>query len=78
MEEIVKLKPGMCPEPKHKITKVNRAEELVNAHWKYIKGVLEISDMDDEIIDKIGFHYRTSGIHFYNHAVEDCENKYEK
>jgi len=52
---------------------MSRAQELVSNHWTgYIKPLLESTKAySDETIALIGFHYTTSGIHFYGHGVED-------
>ena len=57
-----------------------RAKELVDAHWNYIENLLRVHGEKEDVIKKIGFHYKTSGIHFYKHAIEDLQettNKYE-
>jgi len=50
---------------------LTRAEMLVIAHWKYIKGLLEAHGQEPHIIELIEFHYKSSGIHFYKHGRED-------
>lgn len=52
------------------------ADELVLAHWSYIKSLLESEIPEDvklsktEYIEKVGFHYKSAMIHGYKHAVE--------
>ena len=55
-----------------KITKADMdyANKLVNEHWSYIQSLLEMHDIDEYLIKMIGFHYRSSGIHFFKHALE--------
>ena len=59
---------------------MNRAEELAEAHWAYIKALTEatVAAMGgDEIItpakvvELVGFHYVSSFIHGYGHGAED-------
>lgn len=53
-----------------------RAEQLVNDHWVYIGALLKNSGLSEREIERIGFHYKSSGIHFYGHAIEDCNNEF--
>ena len=46
------------------------ANKLVNEHWEYIQLMLQVHKIDNEIIKLIGFHYRSSGVHFFKHALE--------
>lgn len=49
------------------------AKELVEKHWSYIKKLLETHNEDKRNIEIIGFHYKSSGIHFFKHGVEYME-----
>ena len=49
-----------------------KIKELVETHWNnYVKPLLEAHGEIPDVIRKCGFHYVSSGIHFYNHALED-------
>lgn len=57
------------------ITPNERAKQLTEAHWNgYVKPLLEAHGECPEIIESIGFHYRSSGVHFYLHSIEDERN----
>lgn len=43
-------------------------EELAEDHWKYIERLLEMHGEDDEVVDKIGFHYVSAFVHGFKHA----------
>jgi len=55
-----------------------KLDELVNAHWEYVDGVImaelkEFSITPTEItthLDLIGYHYRTAFVHGYKHGME--------
>jgi len=50
-------------------------KKLVETHWiSYVKPLLETHGEDPKIIEKCGFHYVSSGIHFYKHAISDLTN----
>jgi hypothetical protein len=44
-------------------------------HWSYVRGVLETADVPENIINKIGFHYKTAMIHGYKHGVVDTKEE---
>lgn len=46
---------------------------LAQAHWEYVKSVLEAHGEEEEIINLIGFHYVEAFKHGYKHGREDCE-----
>jgi hypothetical protein len=46
--------------------------ELADAHWGYVKSVLEAHNEDPKIIEQCGFHYREAFIHGFKHGVEPC------
>ena len=64
---------------------MERAKQLVNEHWDgYISKLIEVTIADrpdtmvvtkKELMDMLEFHYKSSGIHFYGHAVEDCNTE---
>ncbi len=45
---------------------------VADAHWGYVKSVLEAHDEDPNIIERCGFHYREAFIHGFKHGVESC------
>jgi hypothetical protein len=58
---------------------LSRAEQLVNDHWKYVGRHTDYlihgkTYTSDEVFKIMEFTYKTSGIHFYGHAVEDVNN----
>jgi hypothetical protein len=48
-------------------------EQIAEAHWVYIKSVLETHGEGPGIISTIGFHYKTAFIHGWKHAKEDAD-----
>ena len=46
-------------------------KEKAKAHWEYIKGILETHQENNEVIEKIGYHYKTAFLHGYKHGIED-------
>ena len=46
------------------------SKELADAHWKYIEALLMIHENDQDFVDVIGFHYKSSFIHGYKHGIE--------
>jgi len=64
-------------------TMQERAEKLAEAHWQYVKEALETvmphdteedKKINEEVLDIIGFHYKTAFIHGYKHGVEDVNS----
>jgi len=60
----------IADEPPGEDVKTTRAEELVEAHWKYVEALLRIHGATD--MEQIEFHYKSAGIHFYKHGREDA------
>jgi hypothetical protein len=54
-------------------TYTTRAKELAQAHWEYIRGILEAHLHGEGTIKMAGYHYLTSFEHGYKHALEDVE-----
>lgn len=52
---------------------MNRAEELAEAHWEYIEGILAVHNVTIAEITACGYHYKTAFVHGYKHALEDLE-----
>ncbi len=55
-----------------------RADELADAHWGYIKEVLQAHDVDEGEIQRIGFHWQSAFVHGYKHAQEDLFSKIQE
>lgn len=66
-------------------TSVDEAKRLVDEHWEYVRDgqrqALMVGKIDwqetillqvgvDELLDYVGFHFKSSGIHFWKHALE--------
>jgi hypothetical protein len=45
-------------------------DKLVDNHWNYIEGLLEVSGVIDVDIAMCEYHYKTSAKHFWSHARE--------
>lgn len=54
---------------------LKRGEELATDHWHYIKEILIHAGKEKQSIEEIGYHYITSFIHGYKHAIEDLKNE---
>lgn len=50
---------------------VERAKELANFHWCYIEELLKLHGEHEDVIERIGFHYRSSMIHGYLHRCRE-------
>ena len=50
---------------------MDRGEVLADAHWGYIKSLIQAHGVDDETIELCGFHYKSAFIHGYKHGIED-------
>ena len=45
---------------------------LAENHWGYVREVLEDAGADsDQLIERIGFHYRTAMVHGFKHGAEE-------
>ena len=51
---------------------MKKPQELAEAHWKYIGGLLKNSGVGTQEILRVEFHYKTAMIHGYKHGVEDA------
>ena len=50
------------------------AEELADEHWDtYVRVVVEVHEEDEDVIMKIGVHYRTAFVHGFKHGVESVK-----
>lgn len=53
----------------------SNAENLAEAHWGYIQGVLEHAYKEasggEEYVKEIGYHYKTAFVHGWKHAKEE-------
>jgi hypothetical protein len=48
-----------------------KGKELGETHWKYIESLLIVHGEDEEIIQKIKFHYIQAMKHGYKHGIND-------
>jgi len=55
----------------------SKAEELAEAHWNYISALLSAHQHQPELIEIIGFHYRSALTHGFGHGVEWAEQQKE-
>ena len=55
--------------------KEQRAKELAEQHWKYIKSLLVNHSVNPAEIEIIGFHYKTAFLHGYKHGANDQYNE---
>ena len=49
--------------------KMEKAKELVNTHWKYIKALLETHGEGEDNINIINFYYKKGFLYGYEHAI---------
>ena len=54
---------------------MDKAEQIAEEHWEYLKGVLENAGLLDYRIEEIGYHYKTAFIHGWKHALEEYKQK---
>lgn len=54
-------------------TYTERARELAEAHWAYIRGLLVAHGVELSAIRIAAYHYLTVFEHGYKHAIEDVE-----
>lgn len=68
-----------------------KASRLANDHWSYVHDLCKTtldSALDgfdiiasiskEQLIEVIGFHYKSAFIHGYKHAIEDIESEGRK
>jgi hypothetical protein len=56
--------------------KMKTAQELADAHWSYIESLLKThGQSDDNILQIIGWHYKTAFIHGFGHGEEQANGK---
>lgn len=55
-----------------------RVLELVEEHWAYLRQVLELEGRAPQIIELVGFHYRTAMAHGHKHGWEDALSEGEE
>lgn len=55
-----------------------RVAAMAAAHWSYVKSVLVAHGVKRKIIKLCGHHYKTAGLHFYKHALEDIAAEAEQ
>jgi hypothetical protein len=49
-----------------------RATELAEAHWSYIKGLMEACSLPEDIVNASAYIYITAFEHGYKHSQEDA------
>lgn len=54
---------------------VERTQELAEAHWSYVRSVLESHRIATDIITAVGFHYKSAFAHGYKHGQEDLTER---
>jgi len=47
-----------------------KAKQLAREHWEYLCKVLKTHSVSNNIIDIVGFHYKTAFIHGFKHGIE--------
>ena len=57
---------------------INRAQELVDAHWDYHDVIIPVFVPNDhkkcqQMMNSWGKWYKEIGLHFYKHAIEDIQ-----
>jgi len=55
-----------------------KGKELAEAHWGYVETLLNLHNVGANIVnlvDVIGFHYKSSFEHGYKHAKEEYEKE---
>jgi len=52
---------------------LDKGKELAEKHWNYIKSLLEAHNIDKNVIELIGFHYKTALEHGFKHGLENKE-----
>lgn len=50
-----------------------KAKQLAEAHWTYVRQVLELEGFNDVYTKVLGFHYTTAMIHGYKHGIADAQ-----
>jgi len=46
-------------------------DKLIEDHWWYVCGILEVDGLTTGEIERIGYHYRTAFKHGFKHAKEE-------
>lgn len=49
---------------------LDEVKALVDAHWKYVEGILRLDGRSEGTVKEIGWHYRSAMLHGYKHGVE--------
>jgi len=58
------------------VIKGDKLHKLAVEHWDYVKGVIvnSESNINNRLIDVIGFHYITAFKHGYKHGQQEIKN----
>jgi len=54
---------------------MDRAKELAENHWEWVRGLLESLQTPEFIVDVIAFFYITAFEHGYKHAMQDKQKE---
>lgn len=49
--------------------------KVAEQHWEYIKTLLRIHGLEGDVLEIIGFHYKTAFIHGWKHGCEAMDGK---
>lgn len=51
------------------------AEKIIDEHWRFIERALLLHGVDEQEVERIGFWYKSAGLHFWEHGVEWMDNQ---
>jgi len=63
------------PNPTKPVDPLDRAKELAEDHWEYVKGIHIACEIKSHILNLATYHYKTAFEHGYKHALEDIKSK---
>ena len=49
--------------------KMDEVKKLAQEHWNYVEELLHTHGESDDVIEKIGFHYKSAMIHGVKHGA---------
>jgi hypothetical protein len=49
---------------------------VASEHWGYIEGLLRIHGENEQVIEKIKFHYESAFVHGWKHCKEEVNKKW--
>jgi hypothetical protein len=53
----------------------NKANNLAQKHWEYVKSLLLAHDLSEKDAEQIGFHYKTAFVHGFKHGMENSATR---